>query len=78
MGDESSWAYPGDGEGPVHEVRLAPFAIDPYSVTNDTFGSFIDATGSRPRLNGSVGRSCSPACCPTAFPATRGVVGAEW
>ena len=20
MGDESAWAYPGDGEGPVHEV----------------------------------------------------------
>ena len=26
MGDDSVWAYPGDGEGPVHDVRCAPFA----------------------------------------------------
>ena len=29
MGDESEWAYAGDGEGPVHPVELAAFrAVD--------------------------------------------------
>ena len=35
MGDDSVWAYPGDGEGPVHEVTLDAFRIDRYAVTND-------------------------------------------
>lgn len=26
MGDESAWAYPGDGEGPVHEVFVCTIA----------------------------------------------------
>ena len=28
MGADDTLAYPGDGEGPVHDVELAPFAID--------------------------------------------------
>src|ERR1039458_10710420 len=45
MGDESEWSYPGDGEGPVHEVELTPFRIDRYAVTNRQFNEFVDATG---------------------------------
>src|SRR4051794_37366131 len=45
MGDESPWAYPGDGEGPVHDVHLAPYAIDAFAVTNARFAAFVDATG---------------------------------
>ena len=41
MGDESPWAYPGDGEGPVHEVELAAFRIDRYAVTNEQFSRFV-------------------------------------
>lgn len=33
MGDESAWAYPGDGEGPVHEVVAGPFAIDRSAIS---------------------------------------------
>ena len=47
MGDESVWAYPGDGEGPVHEVVVDRFRIDRYAVTNDAFGAFAGATGHR-------------------------------
>ncbi len=36
---------PADGEFPVRRVRVAPFAIDQYAVTNEWFGSFIAATG---------------------------------
>ena len=78
MGDESSWAYPGDGEGPVHEVRLAPFAIDPYSVTNDAFGSFIDATGFATEAERFGWSFVFAGLLPDSFPDTRGVVGAEW
>ena len=38
MGDDSSWAYQGDGEAPVHEVTLPEFRIDRYAVTNRQFG----------------------------------------
>ena len=38
MGDESVWAYPGDGEGPVHEVDARRRSrIDAYTVTNARF-----------------------------------------
>jgi formylglycine-generating enzyme required for sulfatase activity len=44
MGTDGPWAYPDDGETPVHEVRLAPFFIDTTAVTNDAFAAFVDAT----------------------------------
>lgn len=45
MGDATGDGNPGDGEGPVHEVRLSPFSIDVTSVTNADFACFVDATG---------------------------------
>src|SRR4051812_3603101 len=45
MGDSSAWAYPGDGEGPVHDVTLDAFRLDRFAVTNDAFARFVDATG---------------------------------
>ena len=29
IGSDDRWAYPADGEGPVQEVSLDPFRIDP-------------------------------------------------
>lgn len=45
MGDATGDRNSGDGEGPVHTVRLAPFSIDTTSVTNDDFERFVVATG---------------------------------
>ncbi|MBM7621174.1 formylglycine-generating enzyme required for sulfatase activity [Bacillus tianshenii] len=45
MGTEDKEGFPSDGEGPIRKVRLAPFAIDSYSVTNRQFKEFIDETG---------------------------------
>ena len=42
MGDESAWADPGDGEGPVHEVEVSRFMIDRFAVTNAAFAAFVD------------------------------------
>lgn len=47
MGSEDADTNPGDGEGPVREIRVAPFAIDAYAVTNDRFSAFVEATGYR-------------------------------
>jgi formylglycine-generating enzyme len=34
-----------DGEGPARTVRLRPFLIDPFAVTNRWFAAFVAATG---------------------------------
>jgi formylglycine-generating enzyme len=47
MGAEDPDGFPEDCEGPVREVTVAPFAIDPYCVTNERFVEFVDATGYR-------------------------------
>lgn len=45
MGDHDGDGYPGDGEGPVHQVRLPAFRIDATAVTNAEFAAFVDDTG---------------------------------
>ncbi|HET7413614.1 MAG TPA: formylglycine-generating enzyme family protein [Pararhizobium sp.] len=47
MGDANNDGLPGDGEQPVHQVRLSAFSIDATSVTNADFGQFVDETGYR-------------------------------
>ena len=45
MGGDDADAFPADGEGPVREVRSAPFRIDATAVTNAQFAAFVKATG---------------------------------
>ena len=45
MGGETGDGPDHDGEGPVREVTLRPFAIDAQAVTNAQFAAFIEATG---------------------------------
>lgn len=78
MGDESVWAYPGDGEGPVHEVDLGPFRIDRFAVTNEAFASFVEATGWTTDAERFGWSFVFEGLLPNDFPATRGVAGAEW
>jgi formylglycine-generating enzyme required for sulfatase activity len=47
MGDQSGDENRGDGETPVHRVRVAGFTIDATTVTVDDFARFVDATGHR-------------------------------
>ena len=47
MGDASGDGNPGDGESPLHPVRVAAFSIDAHSVTNADFAAFVDETGYR-------------------------------
>ena len=78
MGDESAWAYPGDGEGPAHEVSVSPFAIDRYTVTNAAFADFVDATGHVTEAERYEWSFVFGGFLPDDAPETRGVVGAEW
>jgi len=78
MGDESEWAYPGDGEGPLHEVILGAFAIDRHAVTNDAFSSFVDATGHVSDAERDGWSFVFGGFLSDDFPDTRAVVGAEW
>ena len=47
MGDAFGEGYPQDGESPVHQVRLEPFADRTTAVTNAQFAAFVKATGYR-------------------------------
>jgi formylglycine-generating enzyme len=78
MGDESDWAYPGDGEGPVHTVELGAFSIDCYAVTNRDFGAFADAvsyTSDAERYGWSF---VFGGLLPDDFPPTRAVAASPW
>lgn len=37
-----------DGETPEHRVKIAPFFMGTYEVTNEQYKAFVDATGRRP------------------------------
>ncbi len=78
MGDDSIWAYPGDGEAPVHDVEVDAFRIDRFTVTNDAFAAFVDATGWRTDAERFGWSFVFGGLLPDDFPDTRAVVGAEW
>ena len=45
MGAEDAEGFPADGEGPVRAVRVEPFLVDAYAVTNERFAAFVADTG---------------------------------
>lgn len=45
MGSTDRFAYPEDGEGPVRQERVEPFAIAPTTVTVAEFAAFVLDTG---------------------------------
>jgi len=45
MGTEDGEGFPDDGEGPVRLIKLKPFYIDPCTVSNTDFFTFVQATG---------------------------------
>lgn len=45
MGSEDADVNPGDGEGPLRRVDVAPFAVDVCAVSSADFAAFVTATG---------------------------------
>ncbi|WP_405931400.1 formylglycine-generating enzyme family protein [Streptomyces sp. NBC_00827] len=78
MGAEDEWAVPGDGEGPVHPVRLAPFWIDRLAVSNAEFQNFVDATGHTTDAERYGWSFVFAGLLPVGFPDTRAVAEAPW
>ena len=78
MGSDDPWTYPADGEGPIHEVTLSPYRIDPMAVSNARFAEFIDATGYTTDAERFEWSFVFAGLLPDDFPPTRGVADAPW
>jgi formylglycine-generating enzyme required for sulfatase activity len=78
MGSAGALSYPGDGESPVHDVTLSPFAIDAVTVTNARFAEFVSATGHRTEAEVLGWSFVFGGLLPDEFPATRAVAQAPW
>jgi formylglycine-generating enzyme required for sulfatase activity len=88
MGDASGDQNAGDGETPVHEVRVSAYAIDVTSVTNADFAAFVDDSGyetDAERYGFSsvfhLAARCDPGDVMSTAPGTPwwlGVRGADW
>jgi len=78
MGSEAACAIRGDGEGPVREVFVDAFWIDPTAVSNADFRAFIDATGYRTDAERIGWSFVFAGLLPDDFPPTRGVAHAPW
>jgi formylglycine-generating enzyme len=88
MGTDDVAGFPEDAEGPVREVTVRAFAIDPYAVSNARFAEFVEDTGYRTEAEGfgwsyvfarflpGAVRKVSPR--PDGAPWWCGVSGAYW
>ena len=45
MGGEGPACWPADGEGPIREIALDAFHLDPTAVTNEAFACFVEDCG---------------------------------
>jgi sulfatase modifying factor 1 len=78
MGSDDALAYPADGEGPVREISLDSFRIDPVAVSNRAFADFIEATGYATEAERYGWSFVFGGLLPDNFPPTQAVVGAPW
>ena len=78
MGSNDGSAYPADGEGPVREITLRPFAIAPTTVTNTEFAAFVDATRYVTDAERIGWAFVFAGLLPGEFPDTRGVARSPW
>ena len=70
--------FPADGEGPVREVTLSPFWIDPFAVTNAQFQTFVDATDYVSEAERFGWSFVFYQFLPDNFPPTKSVAEAPW
>ena len=71
-------AYRDDGEGPVRRLRLDPFWIDAYAVSNADFARFVEATEHVTEAERFGWSFVFGGLLPDDFPPTRGVAHAPW
>jgi formylglycine-generating enzyme required for sulfatase activity len=78
MGSIESHGDPADGERPVHTVQLAPYVIDAFTVSNDSYAAFVTATGHRSDAERFGWSFVFAGLLPDDFRPTRGVAAAPW
>jgi formylglycine-generating enzyme required for sulfatase activity len=78
MGSADRWAYAADGEGPIHNVEVSGFRIDPTAVTNARFAEFIAATGYVTDAQRFGWSFVFAGLLPDDFEETRAVASAPW
>lgn len=78
MGATDARSYPSDGEGPLREVTLSPYAIDRCAVSNAEFARFIDATGYRTDSERIGWSFVFAGLLPDDFPPTQAAADAPW
>ncbi len=77
-GTEDADGFPADGEGPVREVELSPFWIDPVVVSNARFTQFAQETGYITEAERFGWSFVFAGLLPDDFPATSAVAQAPW
>ncbi|MFM8560552.1 MAG: formylglycine-generating enzyme family protein [Solirubrobacterales bacterium] len=78
MGNPRGDGYPQDGEEPVREVTLSPFAIGSAPVTNREFGAFADQTGHVTEAERAGWSFVFTMFLPEDFEPTRAIERAPW
>jgi formylglycine-generating enzyme required for sulfatase activity len=78
MGTEDPDGFPQDREGPIREIDLPPFWIDPVAVTNARFTEFVEATGHQTDAEKAGWSFVFGAFLPADFESTRGIANAPW
>src|ERR1700761_5121032 len=78
MGTEDADGFPQDREGPIREIDLPPFWIDPVAVTNRRFAEFVDATGHQTEADRAGWSFVFAGLLPDDFEPTRGIANAPW
>src|SRR5215208_1031396 len=78
MGTDANYGYAQDGEGPAHEVVLAPFSISRYTVINSQFAKFVATTGYRTEAEDFGWSFVFAGFLPKDVPSTQGVAGSPW
>jgi sulfatase modifying factor 1 len=78
MGSEDRDGFPADGEGPVRQVTLSPFWVDPVAVSNARFADFVEATGHLTEAERYGWSFVFGGLLPDDFPPTRGAAQAPW
>jgi len=78
MGTDDPDGFPADREGPVREVHVERFGIDPVAVTNEQFAAFVRATGHATAAERFGWSFVFAGLLPDDFPPTRAAAQAPW
>src|ERR1700709_668136 len=78
LGTHGPQGFPGGGEGPVREIELNPYWIDPFTVTNERFAAFTADSGYVTEAERFGWSFVFCGLLPDDFPPTQGAAQAPW